>query len=390
LDRSGVPVMAFATQYIFDQERIGLEDDPHVALAAQVNRGLLLQASQYRRGRSGEDWHPFTLSTPFSWACTEYKLTGESRYASGTLPTKFTYTGQYSNVADFGLMYYGARWYDSALSRFAQADTIIPQPGDSQAWDRYAYALNNPIKYIDPTGHSSSSAIHDSDGDAQCNDPDHCVDARGMSILSKSSKNVSVSRVRIGARAAFQPSRTGPYSGEPIDNTCDNCSSEPKLSGMAAGIAAGPDVLNFAGATALNILSNSGPDAIFIYSYQAEYSNGNVAVDTLEVVNTTKLDVSVINTTFNVSGSPFCNGTCINPGTGSYRVVPGPSIRPNDGGYYGLGTVEGDSRGYISLTPGGGNRPSNLFYPYQHVTMYVSVVNTDTGNRWSPITYQIR
>jgi hypothetical protein len=52
-----------------------------------------------------------------------YKAWGESRYASSTLPTKFTYTGsplgqevprgQYSYVADFGLMYYGARWYDS-------------------------------------------------------------------------------------------------------------------------------------------------------------------------------------------------------------------------------------------------------------------------------------
>ena len=51
-----------------------------------------------------------------------YKAWGESRYASGTLPTKFTYTGQYSNVADFGLMYYGARWYDSALSGRRQGD----------------------------------------------------------------------------------------------------------------------------------------------------------------------------------------------------------------------------------------------------------------------------
>lgn len=38
---------------------------------------------------------------------------GEARYSSGSLQTKYTYTGQYSNVADFGLMYYNARWYDS-------------------------------------------------------------------------------------------------------------------------------------------------------------------------------------------------------------------------------------------------------------------------------------
>jgi len=88
-----------------------------------------------------------------------YKPWGETRWTSGTLPTKYTYTGQYSNVADFGLMYYNARWYDSTTSRFSQADTIIPNPGDPQSWDRYAYVRNNPTGRIDPTGHM------DDDGD---------------------------------------------------------------------------------------------------------------------------------------------------------------------------------------------------------------------------------
>jgi hypothetical protein len=34
------------------------------------------------------------------------------------------------------------------------ADTIIPQPGNPMAWDRYSYGLNNPLRYTDPTGHS--------------------------------------------------------------------------------------------------------------------------------------------------------------------------------------------------------------------------------------------
>jgi hypothetical protein len=33
----------------------------------------------------------------------------------GTPPTGYTYTGQYSNTADFGLMFYNARWYDPYL-----------------------------------------------------------------------------------------------------------------------------------------------------------------------------------------------------------------------------------------------------------------------------------
>jgi len=79
---------------------------------------------------------------------------GLVRYSNGTTPTKYTYTGQYSNVSDFGLMFYNARWYDPALGRFAQADSIVP--GGVQGLDRYAYVNNSPINYTDPTGHMGS------------------------------------------------------------------------------------------------------------------------------------------------------------------------------------------------------------------------------------------
>lgn len=29
----------------------------------------------------------------------------------------------------------------------------MPDPGDSQAWNRYSYTSNNPVKYTDPSGH---------------------------------------------------------------------------------------------------------------------------------------------------------------------------------------------------------------------------------------------
>lgn len=34
-----------------------------------------------------------------------------------------------------------------------QPDSIVPEPGNPQAWNRYSYALNNPLRYTDPTGH---------------------------------------------------------------------------------------------------------------------------------------------------------------------------------------------------------------------------------------------
>jgi len=55
-----------------------------------------------------------------------YTAWGAVRYASGTTPADRTYTGQRSYTADFGLMYYNARWYDSYLNHFTQPDTILP------------------------------------------------------------------------------------------------------------------------------------------------------------------------------------------------------------------------------------------------------------------------
>ena len=69
----------------------------------------------------------------------------------------YLYTGQEFD-REIGLYYYGARYYDQKVGRFISADTLIPQPGDSQAYNRYSYCLNNPIEYNDPPGHSSNDA----------------------------------------------------------------------------------------------------------------------------------------------------------------------------------------------------------------------------------------
>ena len=89
-----------------------------------------------------------------------YTAWGEVRTQAGTTSTSYTYTGQYSNTADFGLMYYNARWYDPSLGRFTSADSIVP--AGVQGYDRYAYANNNPVRYTDPSGHCIG------DGDDWC------------------------------------------------------------------------------------------------------------------------------------------------------------------------------------------------------------------------------
>jgi len=81
-----------------------------------------------------------------------YSAFGETRYSSGISATDYRYTGQLQQ-ADINLYYYNARFYDPALGRFVQSDTIVPQPYSIQGYDRYAYVNNNPLRYTDPSGH---------------------------------------------------------------------------------------------------------------------------------------------------------------------------------------------------------------------------------------------
>ena len=77
---------------------------------------------------------------------------GAPRWISGTLPTDFTFTGQRADAT--GLMYYRARYYSSVLGRFVSADTIVAQAGNPADLNRYSYSRNNPLKFVDPSGHS--------------------------------------------------------------------------------------------------------------------------------------------------------------------------------------------------------------------------------------------
>jgi len=45
-----------------------------------------------------------------------------------------------------------ARNHDHVLGRFLSPDRVGGTPANPQSWNRYAYTLNNPVKYVDPNG----------------------------------------------------------------------------------------------------------------------------------------------------------------------------------------------------------------------------------------------
>ena len=53
---------------------------------------------------------------------------------------------------DFGLINMNGRMYDPVMSSFLSVDRYVQNPSNSQNFNRYSYCLNNPLKYVDPSG----------------------------------------------------------------------------------------------------------------------------------------------------------------------------------------------------------------------------------------------
>jgi RHS repeat-associated protein len=81
-------------------------------------------------------------------------------------PTTWTYTSVpqpvlidrgftgHEHYDNFGLIDMNGRMYDPVLGRFLGVDPIVQDAGNSQNLNGFGYALNNPLKYIDPSGYS--------------------------------------------------------------------------------------------------------------------------------------------------------------------------------------------------------------------------------------------
>lgn len=82
----------------------------------------------------------------------EYTPYGSVAQVEGSDVTGYKFTGK--ELDNTGLYFYGARYYDPEIGRFVTADTLVQAPYNPQTLNRYSYCANNPLNYVDPSGHS--------------------------------------------------------------------------------------------------------------------------------------------------------------------------------------------------------------------------------------------
>ncbi len=74
----------------------------------------------------------------------------------GQLPAQ-QFTGQ-ERDPEASADYFGARFYTPRTGRFSQVDPVYAGLFDPQQWNRYGYARNNPLTFIDPDGLTARAA----------------------------------------------------------------------------------------------------------------------------------------------------------------------------------------------------------------------------------------
>ena len=83
----------------------------------------------------------------------DYDIWGNPTLTVETVECAIRYAGEFYD-SETGLYYLRARYYNPYIGRFVSEDSYWGEDSNPLSLNRYTYAHNDPIQYLDPTGHA--------------------------------------------------------------------------------------------------------------------------------------------------------------------------------------------------------------------------------------------
>ena len=154
----GIFIAGQTTQYMYEYDKVVLEVDGKGNQTARNVYGTNLVSrtaggqTLYYMYNGHADVTALIGTTEQTVATYYYDAFGNQEAVSGSADNPYRYAG-YRYDGETGLYYLNARYYDATTARFLSEDTYSGKANDALSLNLYTYCSNNPIKYLDPTGH---------------------------------------------------------------------------------------------------------------------------------------------------------------------------------------------------------------------------------------------
>ncbi|THF72496.1 RHS repeat-associated core domain-containing protein, partial [Cohnella fermenti] len=151
------------TNYVYDRQYVILETDASDEVAVRYVHGLNYiaridgtateQLSYYLYNGHGD-----VVQTVNEAGVLEnqydYDIFGSPILVIEQYTSSIRYSGEFFD-AEVGLYYLRARYYDPYVGRFISRDTYTGRDDSPLSLNLYTYVLNNPLMFVDPSGHTA-------------------------------------------------------------------------------------------------------------------------------------------------------------------------------------------------------------------------------------------